>query len=134
MRQISIDDIPKLWIPTYREVGLYLFSKQCRANTYVKGAHRYYGKYCAKNGCMEDYCLTVDHVVPITVAYYLNWTVAQTVRLENLQLLCQPHHKEKDLSVKELRSAAATYNLNHQNQLSVPRKLDEEVIELLPRI
>lgn len=130
MKQITVQDIPSLWVAEYREIGFYLFHRQCRSSTMTRAAHVRYGKYCMAQGCLETYLLTVDHVVPISVAYYLNWTVWQTSAMSNLQLLCQKHHSEKDNPVvlSLLRSAASKYNTENQNRLSIPKSRGEVIV------
>lgn len=58
--------------------------------------------------------LTVDHIVPISVAYYLNWTAEETRSIENLQPLCREHHAIKDENVGQLRTAAWRYDRHIQ--------------------
>ncbi len=40
--------------------------------------------------------LTIDHFTPRCIAAILGWTYEEANRLDNLQLLCVPHHMEKD--------------------------------------
>lgn len=49
------------------------------------------GLKCKKCGCEEVEKLTLDHIIPIALG--------GSVRLKNLQLLCEDCHKEKDRNV-----------------------------------
>lgn len=62
------------------------------------------GRCCEWPGCTEtEYKkLTVDHVVPVSVAYRLGWSVRRCRSYGNLQILCHKHHRYKDRNVHEL--------------------------------
>lgn len=96
-----------------QDMGYPLFKKKvCKFRYRIdKNAVWYRNKKCAWRWCREKDItqLTVDHIVPISVAYYLNWSVKQTRSYGNIQLLCAKHHAVKDALVLVLRKEA--YNL-----------------------
>lgn len=56
-----------------------------------------YGR-CKIKGCTvtDIDALTIDHIVQQSKAKLIGWTSQQINHLENLQLLCRPHHDIKD--------------------------------------
>jgi len=93
-----------------QELSYLLFKRKvCRDRYRIdKSALWHRRKKCAWRWCRERDIdkLTVDHIVPISVAYYLNWTVKQTRSYGNIQLLCQRHHATKDSEVHQLQREA----------------------------
>lgn len=74
------------------------------------------GKKCRYPWCRERDInkLTIDHVVPIVVAYHLNWSIMEVRAYDNVQLLCRPHHAKKDKDVANLRVAAWKLHRNNK--------------------
>ena len=70
---------------------------------YWNGKHKCWFPYCRERNLRK---LTKDHIVPVSVAYYLNWTIAETKSYKNLQLLCKKHHMIKDRNVEILKGKA----------------------------
>ena len=70
---------------------------------YWNGKHKCYFPYCRERNLRK---LTKDHIVPIAVAYCLNWTIEETKSYKNLQLLCKKHHMVKDGNVEKLKNKA----------------------------
>lgn len=94
-----------------------LYTKTCReALAAIGKVVLFYelGQKCSHPDCQERALrfLTVDHVMPIAVAYRLNWPWEKTAAIENLQLLCSKHHVIKDRHVKQLSIKA--YNLQFE--------------------
>lgn len=72
------------------------------------------GKKCARKWCRvtDPKLLTVDHIVPASIALRSGWNKKEINGRENLQLLCQKHHNEKD---KDLRSMFQCKNPHHDD-------------------
>ena len=43
--------------------------------------------------------MSVDHIMPRSLAKLFGWSPQEVNDLDNKQLLCDPHHKEKDRNV-----------------------------------
>ena len=112
---ITEDDLSKL---TRHRVQDWQYRKFCRKarrkleKTSIVGIFYQGKKKCWYPWCREKrvYSLTKDHIVPISVAYYLNWTLEETCSYRNLQLLCVKHHARKDKHVSKLKEKAFISN------------------------
>lgn len=110
-REITIEDLPKLWRDRTQDMGYWRYRKKVYKFHFRINKHALY--YLTGQKCRRPYCrerdinnLTIDHVVPIVVAYHLNWSIAEVRAYTNVQLLCRKHHTEKDRNVPFLRLAA----------------------------
>lgn len=109
--KVEIDDLDSL---TKDKIQHYSYSNFCRK------AHNATGRinknmlyFHGKKKCVYPYCrnrlvneLQKDHIVPISVAYFLNWSLKETRSFSNIQLLCDSHHKIKDANVKHMSNVA----------------------------
>ena len=116
-RFITQRDLEELYVEREQEIGYARFSKYSSSTSkteiYFKN-----GQKCAFPNCSETRMelLTKDHIVPISVAYYLNWTFFEVRDVSNMQLLCQKHHNEKDKQVNELRKLAYLLRESKRNK------------------
>lgn len=114
-----IENLENLLQNRVQDLSYALFRTLCRRHTKATRLVLYYerGGRCAYPYCRQTDIkrLTLDHIVPISTAYNLNWSVALTNDKENLQLLCQKHHALKDANAPDLRIAA--YYLATETQL-----------------
>lgn len=112
---ITENDIDKL---TRNRIQDWQYRKFCRKvrrhlertpikNIYYEGKRKCWYPWCREK---RVYKLTKDHIVPIAVAYYLNWTIEETKSYRNLQLLCVKHHAKKDKNVKSLQDEVIIKN------------------------
>lgn len=111
MVQYQVADLPALVDKRNGGLGYYLFRQKVYKDSTLSKREIY--ARAKKKGCEQPYCrrkylidLTVDHIVPVCVAYWLGWSVRRTKSASNLQLLCQKHHIIKDRNVADLKHAA----------------------------
>ena len=110
-KKYNLGELKPLIRKRQQDMGYTLFKKKvCKHRYRIDKMALFWRnkKKCAWRWCRERDImrLTIDHIVPISVAYYLNWSVKQTRAYGNMQLLCQKHHATKDSFVHELRIEA----------------------------
>lgn len=115
------------------ELGKNLYFKTVRKGHLGRQKRILYEKRhrCAIKWCrVTDYRdLTVDHIMPVSVAFASNWNVTRVMSIKNLQLLCSRHHSDKD-SYHNIKAAklAAVYKyhvvLSLHNKERLPSGVD----------